>query len=597
MKLDRESLLYRTTKISAIIWVGCVIGVFAILGYVVGIRKEMFDKAPDVFAFSLLGLVLLGCLVFFIGLVSFISLLLVRNSKKNQNKLLFFVKLVFILTILPLYLLAYILKPLEFIKRLRRFGLKGLLPKSIHLKTLLTSAAALLIIGFVVFPIWIGGYFVTGTMTAYQLGYVPEDITIVGTGSMYPTWPKGAKGKSPKELAKEVVGTAGFFKYPNGLVLFDKRILSHQIERGDIVVVEDDKTRKSTQELYGYPSGVLKRVIAVGGDTLEIKNGIVYLNNQSLKEPYIAKARSTFGESFLKECQKVTIPNNSIFIMGDNRKGSGDSREDGFFSINDIKYVLPFKEQLGKLDKGWHDPKNDDKDSARIILDKNTYLDLLNKERIKLRLKPLIYENKLELSAQKRGENMLKYDDFSYEATRSGYTQRKAMNDVGYSNTIWNEGIVQGNYEAEELIEYLFESADWKKNLLQEKDFQVIGISEVQGTVNNCPTQVIIQHFAGYVPPNYKAEDTESWKTSLSRLKEIQSNWARLKDNANFYQKNKADVDRINEVISIRVANISSIVARMEANQWLTATEQRMIDQDKTLYNEQEAVATRLNSQ
>ena len=34
----------------------------------------------------------------------------------------------------------------------------------------------------------------------------------------------------------------------------------------------------------------------------------------------------------------------------------------------------------------------------------------------------------------------------------------------------------------------------------------------------------------------------------------------------------------------------------MEANQWLTATEQKMIDQDKPLYDEQEAVATRLNS-
>ena len=104
-------------------------------------------------------------------------------------------------------------------------------------------------------------------------------------------------------------------------------------------------------------------------------------------------------------------------------------------------------------------------------------------------------------------------------------------------------------------------------------------------------------HFAGYVPPNYKSEDIESWKTNLSRLREIQPSWSRLKDNGNFYQKNKNDVDRISEIILLRISNMSSIVARMESNQWLTATEQRMVNQDKALYDEQEAVATMLNKQ
>ena len=596
VRLDKEKLLYRVTKISAIVWVSCIVGVFTILGYVVGIRKEMFDKAPGVFAFSLLGLVLLGCLAFFIGLVSFISLILVKNGKKSQNKLLFLIKLAFILAILPLYLLFYVLKPLELIRRLKRFGLKGLLPKPIHLKPLLTGAVALLIVGFVMFPIWVGGYVVSGALVAGQLGYVPEDMTIVGTGSMYPTWPKGTKGKTAKELAKEIVGTAGFLRYPNGLVLFDKRIFGHQIGREDIVTVENDKTRKLTQELYGEPSGWLKRVVAVNGDTLEIRDGTVYLNGQPLKEPYIAKARSTFGESFLKECIKVTVPENSVFVMGDNRKGSGDSREVGFFSVNDIKYVLPLKSQKGDLIKYWRDTSKDLDESSKIKLDKTRYVELLNEKRKDTGAKPLKYQPLLEKSAFKRGEVILKYDDFSYEATRSGYTQLKAMNEVGYSNIVYGEAPTLGYYEAEELTENQFEFPDTKKFLLN-KEFQEVGISEVEEEVNGCPTQVIVQHFAGYVPPNYKTEDTESWKTSLSRLKEIQPSWARLKDNASFYQKNKADVDRVNELISIRVANISSIVARMEANQWLTATEQRMIDQDKTLYNEQEAVATRLNSQ
>ena len=596
MKLDRGSLLYRITKIAGIAWVACIIGVFAILGYVVGIRKEMFDKAPEVFAFSLLGLVLFGCLAFFIGLVSFTSLILVRNSKKTQNKLLFLIKLALILTILPLYLLAYILKPLEFIKRVKRLGLKGLLPRPIHLKLLLTRAIALLIVVFVMLPIWFGGYWVAGQMTAYQLGYVPEDMAIVGTGSMYPTWPKGTKGKNPKELAKEVVSTAGFLHYPNGIVISGRRFFGHTLGRGDIITWESDSTRSLTSQDGGTPAGLLKRLIGVPGDTIELRDGVMYLNGEPRKEPYTAKPHSSFGEKFLKECQVITVPEGEVFAMGDNRKGSADSREIGFAPIKDIDYVLPFSKQKGILDKNWRDTSKDLDASSKVRLDKTRYVELLNEKRKDTGAKPLKYQPLLEKSAFKRGEVILKYDDFSYEATRSGYTQLKAMNEVGYSNIVYGEAPTLGYYEAEELIDNQFEFPDTKKFLLN-KEFQEVGISEVEEEVNGCPTQVLVQHFAGYVPPNYKTEDIESWKTNLSRLREIQPSWSRLKENNNFYQKNKNDVDRINEIISTRIANISSVVARMESNQWLTATEQRMVNQDKALYDEQEAVATRLNKQ
>jgi len=518
MELDRKSLLYRITKIAGIAWMACIIGVFAILGYVVGIRKELFDKAPEVLAFSLLGLVLLGSLAFFIGLVSFTSLIIVRNSKKTQNKLLFLIKLALILAILPLYLLAYIIKPLEFIKRLKRLGLKGLLPKPIHLKPLLTNAVALLIVAFVMFPIWVGGYWVAGEMTAYQLGYVPEDMAIVGTGSMYPTWPKGTKGKSPKELAKEVVSTAGFLHYPNGIVISGRRYFGHTLGRGDIITWENDSTRSLTSQDGGTPAGLLKRLIGLPGDTIELRDGVMYLNGEPQKEPYTAKPHSSFGEKFLKECQVITVPEDEVFAMGDNRKGSADSREIGFAPIKNIDYVLPLSKQKGILDKNWRDTSKDLDASSKVRLDKTKYVELLNEKRKEAGARPLKYQPLLEKSASKRGEVILKYDEFSYEATRSGYTQLKAMNEVGYSNIVYGEAPTLGYYEAEELIDNQFEFPDTKKFLLN-KEFQEVGISEVEEEVNGCPTQVLVQHFAGYVPPNYKTEDIESWKTSLSRLR------------------------------------------------------------------------------
>jgi len=129
-----------------------------------------------------------------------------------------------------------------------------------------------------------------------------------------------------------------------------------------------------------------------------------------------------------------------------------------------------------------------------------------------------------------------------------------------------------------------------------DKNFQEIGIAEVEGDIDGCPTQVTVQRFAGCVPPNYKEEDIDGWKNFLLRLRKIQPGWARLKESKEFYKKNKQDIDRINEIISIRITNISAIVDKMEVNQRLNTAEKRMIEQNKVLLDEQEIIAARLNS-
>jgi signal peptidase I len=595
LKLDKGKLLNRITKVSIFIWLACIIGVFAIMGYVLGIRKELFDKAPDVFAFSLLGLILLGCLAFLIGVIGFTAQLLSKRSQKKQNIFLFLIKLFFALATLPLYLLVVIIKPLEIVKRLKQEKLRGLL-KSLRPKLVLTKLVALVLVCAIILPIWVVGYVSVGALAANQLGYITEDINIVGTGSMYPTWDKGTKGKSNKDLAKEIITTAGFLPYPNGIVIGGKRYLGHTLGRGDIITWENDATRELTSRDGANPAGLLKRIIGLPGDTIELRDGIVYLNNEPQKEPYIAKPRSTFGEKFLKECQAVTVPQDAIFAMGDNRKGSSDSREIGFAPIKDIRLVLPLEKQKGKLDKNWHDATNDLSDTVKPTIDRNRFVELLNEKRKENGATPVKYEPKLDKSAQIRAESLLKNNTTQQQASYDVVSS--AMSKAGYWNSYVWEWSLEGYYTADELVEdYLERDSTDAKNVWFDKKFDDIGIAEVQGSLNGCPTQLIVVHAAGYIPPNYKKEDIESWKTSLSRLREIQPSWSSLKNNSSFYEKNKTDVDRINEIIGVRIANISAIVSKMEANQWLSAAEQRMIDQDKPLYDEQEAIATRLNSQ
>jgi signal peptidase I len=591
-KSNRKHVSARSfAKVSLIIWFICVLTVAGIISYQLVIRQELFDTAPDTFVYALIALILIGGFAFVLGAFS-LAILLLNKAKPKQNPFVFLIKLFFVLGIFPIYLFLNALQPIRIIKKIKRSGIKGFF-KALHLKPVLLRLAALVAVIAVVFPIWAGGYATVGVIGWEAIGYGTEAISVSGTGSMHPTFPKG-EGTDPKELANQVVGTPGMLRYPNGLLIAGKRYFGHELGRGDIVGVENDKIREMTAQIHGNPSGWVKRVIGMPGDTIELREGIVYLNGEPQKEQYTAQPHSTFGETFLRECVTVTVPEDSIFVMGDNRKGSGDSREVGFIEIAAVNHVLPLKDQIDNLDHGWRDTANDLEATSKIKLDKEKYVQLLNEKRKEVGAKDLKYQPKLEDSSSKRAKTILEYDDFSFEATASGYTMSKAMRDANYSNIVYGEAPTQGYYDAKELIDYQFEFPESKK-FFADKTYQEIGISEVEGEINGCPTQVIVQHVAGYVPPNYKQADIDSWKTTLSRLREIQPSWSRLKESSDFYEDHKGDVDRITEIIAIRISNISAIVSRMEANQWLTGAEERMIDQDLALFNEQEALANRLN--
>lgn len=103
-------------------------------------------------------------------------------------------------------------------------------------------------------------------------------------------------------------------------------------QRGDIVVVVAP----------GYQEEPLvKRVIALGGDTVDINQstGHVILNGETLIEPYTSEAIWNFGT----QNYPVTVPQGQVFVMGDNRNASTDSR--------DVSKVgtLPYEDIVGKV--------------------------------------------------------------------------------------------------------------------------------------------------------------------------------------------------------------------------------------------------------
>jgi signal peptidase I len=89
---------------------------------------------------------------------------------------------------------------------------------------------------------------------------------------------------------------------------------THPIHRGDIVVF----TRPPNEP--NDIKDLVKRVIGLPGDTVEGRNGHIYINGRLLEEPYLP--RGTITETF----EPRVIPANSIWVMGDNRGNSADSR-------------------------------------------------------------------------------------------------------------------------------------------------------------------------------------------------------------------------------------------------------------------------------
>ena len=159
--------------------------------------------------------------------------------------------------------------------------------------------------------------------------------------------------------------TYGYSKYsfPLAAFQFNGRIMGEAAKRGDVVVF-----RKPHNENIDY----IKRVIGLPGDTVQVRNGRLYLNHKIVKREFIGEfeakampenAMVTYkryreklpgghtheiieksDNEYLDNTEIFTVPTGHYFMMGDNRDGSQDSRV-----MSEVGYV-PFENFVGRAE-------------------------------------------------------------------------------------------------------------------------------------------------------------------------------------------------------------------------------------------------------
>lgn len=420
------------------------------------------------------------------------------------------------------------------------------------------------------------------------LGLKTVPVPVVGTGSMYPSlfWEEseGGPDNSEQKVVEEYRTTPMMYRRYPGFQLGQQTLFRREIELGDMVTFQNSATEKIlVNEDHDLGSGFIKRVIALPGDTVELRDGYLYRNSVQVEEPYIYRPRSTYGDETIIDCNILTVPADHYVVLGDNRKTSSDSRGAlGLVADSDISFTLPFSQQ--EIYHGlWRDTSLDSELEGTPTLDAKEFYRLVNEERIKAGLTPYSHHEKLAISAHSKASQIL--------SGNLGYPLSTALSSAGYKNIVTGEFSIQGRFTASELITNIMYFDSTKSQLLDPR-YSDIGIYDLNQEVNNCPTEVVVAHLGGYIPAEYDQDTIENWASLRDSLESVIPSWEKARDNSNI---NQSELEELLTIFHRRLTLAGEIVTTMNNSEWLSDDQLAKIEADDTDSIRSQDLTTRLN--
>ncbi len=121
----------------------------------------------------------------------------------------------------------------------------------------------------------------------------------------------------------------------NRVVVYKLGYRLHDVNRGDVVVFDNPGQGSGIDDL-------IKRVVALEGETFEIRDGSVHIDGTRLEEPYLTAGESTLPKAPIPGCVNEAdslyceVPEGTVIVLGDSREDSRDSRFFGPVDVDDI---------------------------------------------------------------------------------------------------------------------------------------------------------------------------------------------------------------------------------------------------------------------
>ena len=144
------------------------------------------------------------------------------------------------------------------------------------------------------------------------------------------------------------------------------------VDRERVIALKKSKIERFDVITFPAPDNpkknYIKRVIGLPGDTVEYRDDILYINGKEYKEPYLDEYKNNPTEETVRYGLPLTqdfkmedvlgvqkVPENQLFVLGDNRQNSKDSRIIGFINeddvLGDVKFVFWPPEKWGMFNK------------------------------------------------------------------------------------------------------------------------------------------------------------------------------------------------------------------------------------------------------